>query len=181
MEIRRGIKPRSESSLPPPRHRHRHPSAAPLLAWLLVIYRAGSAPARRALLGLGPRSTINNPQIMFLLFQYIVFKTPQHGEASQGHDTRSRARWLCGARYPLLSLSLSRCCVFETWRSSQRDFSLSPSPIDVLLACSSGLCDLVKLLAKYLDQGGSNFACGANYPHQALKGGYFVFVWRVGT
>ena len=28
-------------------------------------------------------------------------------------------------------------------------------------------------------------ACGANflanYPHQALKGGYFVFVWRVGT
>jgi hypothetical protein len=32
-----------------------------------------------------------------------------------------------------------------------------------------------------LHQGGSNFACGANYPHQALKGGYFVFVWRVGT
>ena len=26
-----------------------------------------------------------------------------------------------------------------------------------------------------------NFACGANYPHQALKGGCFVFVWRVGT
>ena len=28
-----------------------------------------------------------------------------------------------------------------------------------------------------------NFACGAKYPHQALKGGYFVFVfvWRVGT
>ena len=25
-------------------------------------------------------------------------------------------------------------------------------------------------------QGGSNFACGANHPHQALKGGYFVFV-----
>jgi hypothetical protein len=24
--------------------------------------------------------------------------------------------------------------------------------------------------------------CGANYPHQALiKGGYFVFVWRIGT
>ena len=23
--------------------------------------------------------------------------------------------------------------------------------------------------------------CGSNYPHQALKGGYFVFVWRVGT
>ena len=23
------------------------------------------------------------------------------------------------------------------------------------------------------------FACGANYPHQALKGGYFVFPWRV--
>jgi hypothetical protein len=22
---------------------------------------------------------------------------------------------------------------------------------------------------------------GANYPHQALKGGYFVFVWRAGT
>ena len=32
-----------------------------------------------------------------------------------------------------------------------------------------------------LHQGGLNFACGANYPHQALKGGYFVFVWRVGT
>ena len=32
-----------------------------------------------------------------------------------------------------------------------------------------------------LHQGGSKFACGANYPHQALKGGYFVFVWRVGT
>ena len=32
-----------------------------------------------------------------------------------------------------------------------------------------------------LHQGGSNFACGANYSHQALKGGYFVFVWRVGT
>ena len=30
-------------------------------------------------------------------------------------------------------------------------------------------------------QGGSNFACGANYPHQALKGGCFVFVWGVGT
>jgi hypothetical protein len=26
-----------------------------------------------------------------------------------------------------------------------------------------------------------NFSCGANYPHQALQGGYFVFVWRVGT
>jgi hypothetical protein len=25
------------------------------------------------------------------------------------------------------------------------------------------------------------FACGANYPHQALNGGYFLFVWRVGT
>ena len=24
-------------------------------------------------------------------------------------------------------------------------------------------------------------ACGANYPYQALKGGYFVFVWRVLT
>ncbi len=32
-----------------------------------------------------------------------------------------------------------------------------------------------------LHQGGSNFACGANYPHQAPKGGYFVFVWRIGT
>ena len=32
-----------------------------------------------------------------------------------------------------------------------------------------------------LHQGGSNFACGANYPHQALKGGCFVFVWRVET
>ena len=32
-----------------------------------------------------------------------------------------------------------------------------------------------------LHQGGSNFACGANYPHQAIKGGCFVFVWRVGT
>ena len=32
-----------------------------------------------------------------------------------------------------------------------------------------------------LHQGGSHFACGANYPHQAIKGGYFVFVWRVGT
>jgi hypothetical protein len=30
-------------------------------------------------------------------------------------------------------------------------------------------------------QGGSNFACGANYPHQALKGGNFLFVWGVGT
>jgi len=26
-----------------------------------------------------------------------------------------------------------------------------------------------------------NFACGANNPYQALKGGYFVFVWRVLT
>ena len=32
-----------------------------------------------------------------------------------------------------------------------------------------------------LHQGGSNFSCGANYPHQALKRGYFVFVWRVRT
>jgi hypothetical protein len=35
-----------------------------------------------------------------------------------------------------------------------------------------------------LHQGGSNFACGANYPHQALKGGYFLFcicVEKVGT
>jgi predicted double-glycine peptidase len=31
------------------------------------------------------------------------------------------------------------------------------------------------------EPGARNFACGANYPHQALKGGYFVFVWRVGT
>jgi hypothetical protein len=28
----------------------------------------------------------------------------------------------------------------------------------------------------YLAPGRFNFACGANYPHQALKGGYFVFV-----
>jgi hypothetical protein len=42
--------------------------------------------------------------------------------------------------------------------------------------------DMLKLeTGTTLHQGGSNFACGANYPHQALKGGYFVFVWRVGT
>jgi hypothetical protein len=35
--------------------------------------------------------------------------------------------------------------------------------------------------ANYLAPGWFNFACGANYPHQALNGGYFVFVWRVGT
>ena len=32
-----------------------------------------------------------------------------------------------------------------------------------------------------LDPGWFNFACGSNYPHQAPKGGYFVFLWRVGT
>ncbi len=43
-------------------------------------------------------------------------------------------------------------------------------------------CELFVCGANYLAPGcGSNFACGANYPHQALKGGYFVFVWRVGT
>ena len=26
------------------------------------------------------------------------------------------------------------------------------------------------------EPGARNFACGANYPHQALKGGYFLFV-----
>jgi hypothetical protein len=31
----------------------------------------------------------------------------------------------------------------------------------------------------YLAPGWFNFSCGANYPHQALKGGYFVFVWGV--
>ena len=35
--------------------------------------------------------------------------------------------------------------------------------------------------ANNLAPGWLKFACGANYPHQALKGGYFVFVWRVGT
>ena len=37
--------------------------------------------------------------------------------------------------------------------------------------------------ANYLAPGWFNFAYGANYPHphQALKGGYFLFVWRVGT
>ena len=30
---------------------------------------------------------------------------------------------------------------------------------------------------KYLAPGWFNFACGANYPHQALKGGCFVFVF----
>jgi hypothetical protein len=39
----------------------------------------------------------------------------------------------------------------------------------------------IKEVCYHCYQGGSNFACGANYPHQALKGGYFVFVWRVGT
>ena len=29
--------------------------------------------------------------------------------------------------------------------------------------------------------GARDFACDANYPHQALKGGYFVFLWIVGT
>jgi hypothetical protein len=33
----------------------------------------------------------------------------------------------------------------------------------------------------YLAPGWFNFVCGANYPHQALRGGYFVFVWGVGT
>ena len=28
--------------------------------------------------------------------------------------------------------------------------------------------------------GARDFACDANYPHQALKGGYFVFVCGVG-
>ena len=97
MEIRRGIKPRSESSLPPPRHRHRHPSAAPLLAWLLVIYRAGSAPARRALLGLGPRSTINNPQLCFFCFS-ISFLKP-HSTANQAKVTTPEAgRGGCAVR-----------------------------------------------------------------------------------
>ena len=32
------------------------------------------------------------------------------------------------------------------------------------------------------EPGARNFACGAaNYPDQAPKGGYFVFVWRVLT
>ena len=31
----------------------------------------------------------------------------------------------------------------------------------------------------YLTARWFNFACGANYPHQALKGGYFEFVWIV--
>jgi hypothetical protein len=35
--------------------------------------------------------------------------------------------------------------------------------------------------ANYLAPGWFNFACGANYAHQALKGSYFVFVWRVGN
>ena len=35
--------------------------------------------------------------------------------------------------------------------------------------------------ANYLAARWFNSACGANYPHQALKGGYFVFVWRVLT
>ena len=33
--------------------------------------------------------------------------------------------------------------------------------------------------ANYLAERWFNSACGANYPYQALKGGYFVFVWRV--
>ena len=35
--------------------------------------------------------------------------------------------------------------------------------------------------ANYLTARRLNFACSANYPHQAPKGGYFVFVWRVLT
>ena len=35
--------------------------------------------------------------------------------------------------------------------------------------------------ANYLAARWFNSACGANYPYQALKGGYFVFVWRVLT
>jgi hypothetical protein len=38
--------------------------------------------------------------------------------------------------------------------------------------------------ANYVAPGWLNFACGGNYPHQARKGGYFVFgvlfVWGVG-
>ena len=35
--------------------------------------------------------------------------------------------------------------------------------------------------ANYLGPGPGwfNFACDAKYPHKALKGGFFVFVWRV--
>jgi hypothetical protein len=32
-----------------------------------------------------------------------------------------------------------------------------------------------------LAAGWFNFVCGANYPHQARKGGYFAFAWRVGS
>ena len=35
--------------------------------------------------------------------------------------------------------------------------------------------------ANYLAARWFNSACGANCPYQALKGGYFVFVWRVLT
>ena len=35
--------------------------------------------------------------------------------------------------------------------------------------------------ANYLAARWFNFVCGANYQHQALKGGYFVFVRRVLT
>ena len=31
------------------------------------------------------------------------------------------------------------------------------------------------------EPGARNYACGANCPYQALKGGYFLFVWGVGT
>ena len=36
-------------------------------------------------------------------------------------------------------------------------------------------------VANYLAARWFNFACGANYPYQILKGGYSVFVWGVLT
>ena len=46
-----------------------------------------------------------------------------------------------------------------------------PEPGARTLACGTN----------YLAARWFNSACGANYPYQALKGGYFAFVWRVLT
>ena len=41
--------------------------------------------------------------------------------------------------------------------------------------------DALGVVSYHNKENSDYLACGANYPHQAIKGGYFVFVWRVGT
>ena len=115
-------------------------------------------------------------------FSSSVSLDQKHSKSSGSIPGRNSEVWRVHLVYVASGIASSRHIRRRTDQPSYRE----PGPLgcnfltrECFIAKKHSTIILRKMMA--LHQGGSNFSCGANYPHQALMGGCFVFVWRVGT